>query len=92
MKLPGIKPLISVLIILAVGLAFFFAVSADLPDGLERTVEHGDVEEGEPYYDAPLDYGGDYTSALLAGFLGLVLALLIVIGLGLILRKRNAQT
>ena len=92
MRLPGAKSLAVLLVILAVGLALFFAFSADLSDGLEKTMELGEVEEGKPYYRAPLDYGSGYFASLLAGLLGLTLILLIVIGFGVIVRRRDART
>jgi hypothetical protein len=80
------------LAILAIGLALFFAISAGLPDGLEKTMELGDVEEGEPYHDAPLDYGSDYPTSLAMGALGLTLVLLLILGFAIIVRNRNART
>lgn len=59
-----------VLVLFAIGLVGYFAFSAAFPDGLERVMEDNGVEEGEPFYIAPLNYGDDYWGALLAGVVG----------------------
>ena len=59
----------------AVGLVFFFIFSAPYGDGLERTMENAGVEEQEPVYRAPLDYGGNYPAALAMGCLGFIMVL-----------------
>ncbi|MFQ6127511.1 MAG: hypothetical protein ACE5QW_01200 [Thermoplasmata archaeon] len=92
MKVPYLKAILAVLLILAVGLVLFFAFSSELADGLEKTMERGNVEEEEPFFRAPLDYGSDYFTAFLAGLVGLVLTLLLTIGLGMSVRRRNERT
>ena len=74
------KLVIVILAVFAVGLVFFFLFSAEYGDGLEKTMEEAGVEEGEPAYEAPLDYGGDYLTAFamgIAGFLAVVGLLLL---------------
>ena len=84
-----IKALIAVVLILAVGLVGFFAFSAPYGDGLEVTMEHAGVEEKEPVYTAPLDYGDDYPHALLMGVLGMSITLGAVYGLGKLAGRKN---
>lgn len=59
-----------VMVLFAIGLVGYFAFSAAFPDGLERVMEDNGIEEGEPFYTAPLSYGEDYWGALLAGLAG----------------------
>ena len=59
----------------AVGLVFFFIFSAPYGDGLEKTMENAGVQEREPVYKAPLDYGGNYPAALAMGSLGFLVVL-----------------
>lgn len=92
MKIPYPKAILGVMVVLAVGLVLFFALSSNLADGLERTMEDANVEEGESFYHAPLDYGSGYFSALTAGIVGLILTLLLIVAIGRIVRKRNART
>jgi hypothetical protein len=60
----------AILIVFAIGLVAYFALSAAFPDGLERVMEDNGIEEGDPVYTAPLSYGEDYGGALLAGLIG----------------------
>jgi hypothetical protein len=59
-----------ILALFAIGLVGYFAFSAAFPDGLERVMHDHGVEEGEPFYSAPLSYGDNYWGALLAGLVG----------------------
>ena len=72
----------------AVGLVLFFIFSAPYGDGLERTMEGAGVEEPEPLYRAPLDYGEDYPAALAMGILGFATVLLVALAAGKLLGKR----
>ncbi|MFQ6107030.1 MAG: cobalt transporter [Thermoplasmata archaeon] len=92
MKIPYLKAFAALLVILVVGLALFVIFSSSLADGLEKTMELGDVEEEEPFYHAPLDYGSDYFSAFMAGLIGLAFALLLTIGVAMVVRRRDART
>lgn len=65
----------TILAAFAVGLVLFFIFSAPYGDGLEKTMENAGVEESEPVYHAPLDYGGNYYSGLLMGVLGFFIVL-----------------
>jgi len=71
----------------AVGLVFFFIFSASFGDGLERTMENAGVEEPDPVYKAPLDYGGNYPAAFVMGALGFF----IVLGAAYILGKLSGK-
>ena len=84
--------MIAILLAFAVGLVGFFLVSEGSPDGLERIMGDHGVEEGEPVYHAPLDYGSDYLSALAAGILGFALVLVVTFGYLRIVRRRGTQT
>jgi len=64
-----------ILVAFAAGLVLFFIFSAPYGDGLERTMEHGGVEEPEPVYHAPLDYGDSYAVALVMGIVGFAIVL-----------------
>ena len=68
-----LKAIAGIIAIFAVGLVFFFIFSAPFGDGLERTMEEAGIEEGEPIYQAPFDYGSDYVGALVAGLIGFAL-------------------
>jgi len=59
-----------VMVLFAIGLVGYFAFSAAFPDGLERVMDDNGMEEGEPFYVAPLSYGEDYWGALMAGLVG----------------------
>ena len=72
----------------AVGLVFFFIFSASYGDGLQRTMEGAGVEEPEPVYHAPLDYGGNYPAAFVMGALGFVIVLGSAYLLGRMMGKR----
>ncbi|UCE74226.1 MAG: hypothetical protein JSV56_00595 [Methanomassiliicoccales archaeon] len=78
-----------IIIIFCVGLVFFFSFAEPYGDGLERTMEEGGVEEREPAYSAPLDYGDNYFTALLMGIIGFVLVLFILLFLTKIMRKKD---
>jgi cobalt/nickel transport protein len=65
-----LKAILGIIILFAIGLVFYFIFSASYGDGLEKTMENAGVEEGEPVYHAPLDYGEDYLTAFFAGLLG----------------------
>lgn len=80
-----LKAVAGILVAFAAGLVLFFIFSAPYGDGLEMTMEHGGVEESEPVYKAPLDYGEDYPAALLVGILGfaVVLGSVYLVGKGL---------
>ncbi|MBC7107258.1 MAG: cobalt transporter [Methanomassiliicoccales archaeon] len=65
-----LKAIVGIIILFAIGLVFYFIFSAPYGDGLEKTMENAGVEEGEPVYHAPLDYGEDYVTAFFAGLLG----------------------
>jgi hypothetical protein len=70
-----LKAMAAILVAFSAGLVLFFIFSAPYGDGLEKTMENGGVEESEPVYHAPLDYGGNYPAALLMGILGFAVVL-----------------
>ena len=53
-------------------------------------MEDAEVEESEPVYSAPLDYGDNYTLAFFMGCLGFGVVILCVYILGKFLRKSDA--
>ncbi len=78
-----------ILCIFALGLVFFFIFSAPHGDGLEHTMEEADVEEGEPVYEAPLDYGDNYLTAFAMGVVGFFTVLLVILLLGRFLGSKD---
>ncbi len=81
---------IGIIALFAVGLVLFFLFSAEYGDGLERSLERADVEEGEPIFNAPFSYGEDYAGAFAAGLLGFGTVLALVYGIGIILGRKDA--
>lgn len=82
---------ISIIIILfAIGLIGFYIFSAPYGDGLEKTMEEGEVEEEEPVYTAPLDYGDNYLLTFSVGCLGFAVILLCIYLISWLLRKSDA--
>ena len=78
-----------ILCIFAAGLVFFFIFSEPYCDGLEKTMEEGEVEEGEPVYQAPLDYGSNYSMSLAMGVLGFFVVFLVILVLGHLLGRKD---
>jgi len=70
-----------ILLAFAIGLVLFFMLAAELGDGLERTMEEGEAEESSGY-ESPLSYGEDYPGSLMAGIIGFLIVLVIVMGYG----------
>lgn len=70
MSLKYLKAVIVIALAFSIGLVFFFIFSAPYRDGLEKTMELGGIEEEEPIYKAPFDYGDNYIVALLMGLFG----------------------
>lgn len=77
-----VKAVVGIMLLFALGLVFFFAFSADLGDGLERTMEEGDAGEESSGYEAPFGYGDDHGSAFVAGIIGFLVVLTVAIGYG----------
>jgi len=84
-----LKAVIGIILVFCVGLIFFFMFAEPYGDGLEKTMENAEVEEGEPNHNAPLDYGGDYFAALLMGLLGFVIVLCCILIFAKIMRKKD---
>lgn len=84
-----LKALIGIILIFCIGLVFFFMFAEPYGDGLEKTMENADVEEGEPNYNAPLDYGDNYFTALLMGLMGFVIVLCYVLLFAKFMRKKD---
>jgi uncharacterized membrane protein len=78
-----------IIVIFAIGLVFFFLLAEPYGDGLEKTMENSEVEEEEPSYSAPLDYGDNYFAALIMGVVGFVIVLLCVLLYAKFMRKKN---
>jgi cobalt/nickel transport protein len=85
------RVLLGIAVILAAGLVFFYMFSAPYGDGLENTMEEGEVEESESVHDAPLDYGDDYGSTLVMGLVGLTIMILLVYGLARAMPDRSRK-
>lgn len=83
------RVILAILCIFAVGLIFFFLFSAPYGDGLEKTMEEGEIEEGEPVYEAPLDYGDNYMASFAMGVVGFFVVLLVLLVLGRILGRKD---
>jgi len=79
--------LMIVLLLFALGLVGFYRFAAELGDGLEVTMEEAGIEEGEPVWNAPLEYGDSYTASLLWGVFGFALVLGLTVGYGRLLRN-----
>ena len=79
-----------IIILFAIGLVGFYIFSAPYGDGLEKTMENAEVEESEPVYTAPLDYGENYQTTFFLGVIGFAVTLFGVYILSWLLRKSNA--
>jgi len=84
-------PVLGILLVFSIGLVGFYAFSAPYGDGLEVTMEEAGVEEGEPLFTAPLEYGEDYIASLLMGVLGFALTAGIMYGLVWVMRGEDAS-
>ncbi len=60
----------AILFAFSIGLVGFYLFASELGDGLEVTMEKNGVEEGEPVYQAPFDYGDSYLASLIMGLIG----------------------
>ena len=85
------RTIVAVMVILALGLVFFYAFSAPYGDGLEVTMEQGGAEEGEATHEAPLDYGDDHLSSFIMGLVGFIAVLLVIFLLGRALPDKGAR-
>lgn len=83
-----LKIIIGIIILFCIGLVFFFLFAEPYGDGLEKTMEEAEYEE-ESSYNAPLDYGSNYFTALLAGLFGFFAVLFCLLFLLKIGRKKN---
>ena len=81
MKFRYLTAIIGTIVLFAIGLVFFFIFSAPYGDGLEKTMEISGVEGHEQIYSAPLDYGENYTTALIMGIIGFFAVLVVTYGL-----------
>jgi hypothetical protein len=80
----------AIIMLFAVGLVGFFMFSAPYGDGLEKTMENAEVEEGEPVYSAPLDYGDNYPLAFFMGCIGFAITMLCVYLFAWFMRRKDA--
>jgi hypothetical protein len=69
------KPISAIIIIFAIGLVAYFIFAAPYGDGLEKTLETAGIEEHDPIYKAPLDYGDVYHITFIMGMLGFIITL-----------------
>jgi len=81
--------LAGLVVLFALGLVGFYQYSADKGDGLEVTMEEGDVEEEGQVWSAPLEYGDDYTRSLTMGLLGFTFLAVLTLAYGHLLRRRQ---
>lgn len=86
------KAAIGIMAIFAVGLVLFFIFSSGYGDGLENTMEEAGVEEQDPVYSAPLDYGEDWPTAFLAGIVGFAVVFVVVIAYLKISNRKKSET
>lgn len=86
----GLMILGAILAVFAIGLVGFYLFSAEQGDGLEVAMEDAGVEEAEPVYSGPLDYGGNYLATLAMGIIGFLVTLLAVYLLVRLLKKNEA--
>ena len=87
---PYLKVVIAISLVFMLGLALFFLFAAEFGDGLENTMESAGAEEGEPVFNAPLDYGDSYPVSLAMGFVGALATLILVWSVGRGLGKEDA--
>lgn len=83
---------IAIIAVFCIGLVGFFAVSAGKPDGLESVLGEQGIEESQPVWNAPLNYGSDFPSALLMGMIGFSLVLSITVGYLMLTSKKYKGT
>ncbi|QLH74294.1 MAG: cobalt transporter [Methanomassiliicoccales archaeon] len=87
-----VKAVMAILVVFAIGLVGYYTFSAAYGDGLEKTMEDNGVSEGEPVWQAPLDYGEDYVASLLMGILGFVIVLAVVLAYLMLVKARKRRT
>ncbi len=78
-----------VMVAFAIFLPLYYIFSADKVDGLESTLEHGDVAEGDEVYTAPLSYGENYVESLAYGVIGIVIVFAVFYAILLIIPKKK---
>lgn len=86
------KYIVAVAVILgifALGAAGYWAFSADMPDGLEQTMQNAGIVERESAYNAPLDYEGDSAMLLVMGAIGFFAVLTVTFGVAKMMAKKN---
>lgn len=83
--------ILGIIILFAIGLVGYFIFSEPYGDGLEKTMEEAEIEESEPVYSAPLDYGDNYPLAFSMGCLGLAITLFCIYFLAWMMRKKHAS-
>lgn len=82
----------AILVAFSIGLVGFYLFSADKPDGLESVMEENGVEEGEPVWYAPLDYGDSYLGSWLMGIVGFALVLAVFLGFRLVAKGKRERS
>lgn len=86
----NLKLFAGILLVFAIGLVGFYIFSAEYGDGLEVTMEEAGVEDPEPLYTSPLDYGEDYGSTLVIGVIGFFVTLVAGYAIARTMRKKDA--
>ncbi|GEM_PF-1046388 len=83
------KAIAGLMVVFAIGLVMFFIFSAPYGDGLEVTMEKAGLEEPEPAYQAPLDYGETYPVAFVMGLVGAAVVLVVFVTASTFLSARD---
>jgi cobalt/nickel transport system permease protein len=77
---------VAILMVFALVLPLYFVYSIQGKDGLEKTMDNAQVQEGGPLLASPFSYGENYFAALLMGIVGFVAVALLSLGLLRLLR------
>jgi cobalt/nickel transport system permease protein len=84
-----VKAAFGILLSFAIGLVGFFAFSAAYGDGLQATMQRAGVQEVEPLFRSVLGYGDNYGGALLAGIVGFMIVLGVILAYWAVKRSRT---
>jgi cobalt/nickel transport system permease protein len=82
---------VSVLMVFALALPLFFLYAYESPDGLERTMTDAGVSEPAPILSGALDYGDTYLAAIIAGVVGFLVIVLLLLGLSRLVAKIRGE-
>lgn len=82
----------AILVAFSIGLVGFYLFSADKPDGLEWVMGENGVEEGEPVWHAPLDYGDSYLTTLLMGLVGFLIVFAVLLAYFRLVKGKKSKS